>query len=127
MRGQNFGPALYWPTLVVLLPIGAAAADPLPSWNDGQAKSAVLSFVGQVTTDGRRDFVPPADRIAVFDNDGTLWCEQPFYFQGLFAFDRIRVLAPQPPDWNDKEPFKSVLAQDMRMPSSASTAWHSPR
>src|SRR5262245_50335725 len=76
-----------------------AADDPLSSWNNGSAKQAIVDFVARVTTAGGGDFVPPAERIAVFDNDGTLWCEQPFYFQGLFAFDRIRALAPQHPGW----------------------------
>jgi heat shock protein HslJ len=88
------------------------ATDPLPSWNDGPARQAIVSFVERATTEGSADFVPPAERIATFDNDGTLWCEQPAYFQGLFAFDRIKALAPQHPEWKHKEPFKSVLAGD---------------
>jgi hypothetical protein len=88
--------------------------DPLPSWNDGPAKQAIVSFVERVTTEGGPDFVPPAERIATFDNDGTLWCEQPMYFQGLFAFDRIKAIAPQHPDWKDNEPFKSVMTGDMK-------------
>jgi phosphoglycolate phosphatase-like HAD superfamily hydrolase len=78
-----------------------AAADPLPSWNDGPAKRAILAFVAGVTAAGTPTFVPPAERIAVFDNDGTLWCEQPVYFQFLFAFDRVRALAPAHPEWKD--------------------------
>ena len=96
--------------------IGAAAAqsDLLPSWNEGAVKSAIVDFVAKVTKDGGPDFVPPDKRIATFDNDGTLWAEQPFYFQGLFAFDEIRRMAPQHPEWKDKEPFKSVLTGDMK-------------
>jgi phosphoserine phosphatase len=91
-----------------------AQADPLPSWNDGVAKKSIVGFVTRVTQKCGRDFVPPADRKAVFDNDGTLWAEQPFYFQGLFVFDRVRALAPKHPDWNDKQPFKAVLENDMK-------------
>lgn len=86
----------------------------LPSWNDGSAKEAIVDFVERVTTERGADFVPEADRIAVFDNDGTLWCEQPFYFQGLFAFDRIKALAPQHPEWKERPPFKAVLDNDMK-------------
>lgn len=85
-------------------------ADPLPSWNDGDAKQAIVAFVDTVTKDDSPEFVPPAERIAVFDNDGTLWCEQPLYFQGLFAVDRVKALAPDHPEWKNQEPFKSVLA-----------------
>jgi len=91
-----------------------AQSDLLPSWNDGVAKKSIVEFVGRVTKKGGRDFVPPADRIAVFDNDGTLWAEQPFYFQGLFVFDRVRALAPQHPEWKDTQPFKAVLENDMK-------------
>ncbi len=89
------------------------AADPLPSWNDGATKSAIISFVEKVTTPGNKDFVQLADRLATFDNDGTLWCEQPMYFQMMFAFDRIRETAKDHPDWEDKEPFKAVLADNL--------------
>jgi phosphoglycolate phosphatase-like HAD superfamily hydrolase len=94
----------------------ASTTDPLPSWNDGPAKEAIISFVDRVTYESDDDgyYVPPKDRIAVFDNDGTLWCEQPMYFQGLFAFDRIKALAPQHPEWTDKEPYKFVLTGDMK-------------
>jgi phosphoserine phosphatase len=91
-----------------------AQTDPLPSWNDGSSKSAITAFVARVTKEGSTDFVKPADRIACFDNDGTLWCEQPMYFQGLFAFDRIKALADQHPEWKDTEPYKSVLNNDMK-------------
>lgn len=90
-----------------------AADDPLPSWNDGPAKAALAAFVAEVTTEGDPGFVPAAERIAVFDNDGTLWCEQPAYTQAIFAFDRIKALAPQHPEWREREPFRSVLAGDL--------------
>ena len=89
-----------------------AADDPLPSWQDGTAKAATLGFVAAVTREGGPDFVPVAERIAVFDNDGTLWVEQPFYAQLAFALDRIRALAPQHPEWAATEPFASVLRGD---------------
>ena len=97
-----------------LLAAAAAAQDPLPSWNDGQTKKAITDFVARVTRAGGGDFVPPAERIAVFDNDGTLWCEQPMYFQLLFAFDRVRATAGAHPEWQSTEPFRSVLAGDMK-------------
>lgn len=90
-----------------------AQPDPLPSWNDGASKQAILDFVRRTTTAGSADLVPAERRIAVFDNDGTLWTEQPIYFQFAFAMDRVKALAPQHPDWKDREPFKSVLAGDM--------------
>ena len=100
-------------TLLAALLATGAAQDPLPSWNDGTPKKAITSFVAKVTTAGE-DFVPPAERIAVFDNDGTLWAEQPMYFQAFFIFDRIKALAPQHPEWKDKEPFASVLKGDVK-------------
>ncbi|WP_455378078.1 META domain-containing protein [Petrachloros mirabilis] len=92
----------------------ARGGDALPSWNDGQAKQAIARFVERVTKDGSPDFVPVSERIAVFDNDGTLWAEQPLYFQALFIFDRIKQLATQHPEWNEKEPFVSVLKGDLK-------------
>jgi hypothetical protein len=92
----------------------AQAADALPSWNDGKTKQSIMDFVTKVTKQGSPDFVPPAERIATFDNDSTLWAEQPLYFQILFAIDRIKQLAPQHPEWKEKDPFKSVLAGDMK-------------
>ncbi len=86
--------------------------DPLPSWNDGPAKSAIVSFVTRVTTENGPDFVRPAERIAAFDNDGTLWCEQPAYVQAVFVRDRIRVLAPEHPEWKEAQPFKAILEGD---------------
>jgi hypothetical protein len=91
---------------------GPVAADPLPSWNDGGAKKAVVEFVAKVTKDGSLDFVPAAERIAVFDNDGTLWAEQPMYFQFVFALDRVKALGPQHPEWQTQEPFASLLKGD---------------
>jgi hypothetical protein len=96
--------------ICVLALVGAAEraafaqADPLQSWNDGPAKTNILDFVRKVTKEGSADFVAPAERFAVFDNDGTLWAEQPIYFQLAFAFDEIKRLAPQHPDWRDQEP-----------------------
>lgn len=92
----------------------AQAADPLPSWNDGAAKQSITAFVEKVTKQGTPGFVPPAERIATFDNDGCLWAEQPMYFQAFFIFDRIKALAPQHPEWKDKEPFASVLKGDVK-------------
>jgi hypothetical protein len=100
--------------LMLLLLANAAFADPLPSWNDGKAKQSIMHFVARVTKEGSLDFVPPAERIAVFDNDGTLWAEQPMYFQLAFILDRVKALAPQHPEWKEKEPFKSVLAGDLK-------------
>lgn len=88
--------------------------DPLPSWNDAAPKKAIIDFVGRTTKEGSPDFVKPEERIATFDNDGTLWAEQPIYFQFLFAMDRVKALAPQHPEWKTQEPFKSVLAGDMK-------------
>lgn len=89
-------------------------AEPLPSWKEGSTKAAITTFVGKVTKDGGPDFVPVAERIAVFDNDGTLWSEQPLYFQFLFVIDRVKALAPDHPEWKDKGPFASVLKGDMK-------------
>jgi phosphoserine phosphatase len=88
--------------------------DPLPSWNAGSAKQSLLDFVARVTQPDSPDYVSPAERIAVFDNDGTLWSEQPMYFQVFFIVDRIRALAPAHPEWHDREPFASVLRGDLR-------------
>jgi phosphoserine phosphatase len=92
----------------------ALAQDRLPSWSDGPAKQAIVDFVKRVTAKGGPEYVPPAERIATFDNDGTLWAEQPLYFQFLFALDRVKALAPQHPEWNDKEPFASLLEGDVK-------------
>jgi len=90
----------------------AFAQDPLLSWNEGPVRNAIVSFVERVTTPGGAEYVPPAERIAVFDNDGTLWGEQPMYVQLLFAIDRVRALAPKHPEWKKQEPFASVLKGD---------------
>ncbi|MEW6454911.1 MAG: HAD family hydrolase [Pseudomonadota bacterium] len=105
----------------LLLPRGFALAqtDPLPSWNDGAVKTAIVDFVARVTREGGADFVPVAERIATFDNDGTLWCEQPVYFQVAFAFDRIAAMEPQHPEWKTKQPFKGVLDRDMKALAAA--------
>ena len=101
----------------------AKATEPLPSWNDGAAKKSILDFVRRVTTKGGPDFVPVAERIATFDNDGTLWSEQPpISFQGAFIFDRVRALAPQHPEWKTKQPFKGVLENDMKAVGAAGEA-----
>ncbi len=83
--------------------------DPLPSWNDGATKKAIVEFVGKVVKEGAPDFVPVAERIATFDNDGTLWCEQPLYVQLRFALDRVKAMAPEHPEWSKREPFKKLL------------------
>src|SRR4030095_439275 len=91
-----------------------AQSDPLPSWNDGPNKRAIISFVNSVTRDGGPDFVRVPQRIATFDNDGTLWSEQPIYFQFAFALDRVKALAPNHPEWKTTQPFKAVLDGDMK-------------
>jgi len=83
----------------------ASAADPLPSWNEGSAKKTIMEFVAAVTDKNSKDYVEPAKRIATFDNDGTLWVEYPMYTQVLFAFDRVKTLAPQHPEWKTTQPF----------------------
>ncbi len=90
------------------------AADPLPSWNEGASKAAIVQFVERVTSEGSPDFVPISERIATFDNDGTLWAEQPMYFQLFFAIDRVKALAPQHPEWKEKEPFAAILKGDLK-------------
>jgi haloacid dehalogenase-like hydrolase len=103
--------------LGLALPISRPArtqADPLPSWNEGAAKQAILTFVDRVTRQGGPDFVPPPERIATFDNDGTLWCEHPMPVQLVFALDRVTALAPQHPEWKDTQPFKAALEGDMK-------------
>ena len=92
----------------------APLSDPLPAWNDGAVKKSIADFVARVTAQGTPDFVPAEQRIATFDNDGTLWTEQPVYFQVAFAFDEIKRLAPQHPEWKTKQPFKAVLDKDMQ-------------
>jgi phosphoserine phosphatase len=108
--------------LAVLLPTAPGRSQPAPalaSWNDTAPKKAVTEFVARVTKAGSPDFVPPAERVAVFDNDGTLWCEQPVYVQVAFALDRVKALAPKHPEWQDTEPFQSVLSGDLRALAAA--------
>lgn len=106
-----------WVVLACVLATGAAArpeGDPLPSWNDTAPKKAIVAFVSRVTDKGSPDYVAPEARIATFDNDGTLWSEQPMYFQLFFAIDRVEAMAPRHPEWKDNEPFKSILAGDVK-------------
>jgi phosphoglycolate phosphatase-like HAD superfamily hydrolase len=100
--------ALLLPRLIL------AQTDPLTSWNEGAAKKALTDFVARVTKQGAPDFVPPAERIATFDNDGTLWCEQPMYVQFAFTIDRVKELAAKNPEWKNKQPFKAVLENDFK-------------
>ena len=100
--------------LIATAVLGIAAADPLPSWNDTAPKQAIVAFVEKTTREGSPDFVPVPERIAVFDNDGALWSEQPAYFQLFFAIDRIKALAPKHPEWQTEEPFASLLKGDMK-------------
>ena len=102
--------ASVWPSVWLIIAASPAAAqDPLPSWNDGAPKKAIVAFVERVTKPGTADFVPVPQRIATFDNDGTLWAEQPIYFQFAFAFDRVKLLAAGHPEWKDQEPFASLI------------------
>jgi hypothetical protein len=101
-------------TLVPAAAQTAAVGDPLPSWNDGAAKQSIINFVTTITREGSPDFVPPAERIATFDNDGTLWSEHPMYVQLAFALDRVKAMAPMHPKWKSKQPFKAVLDGDMK-------------
>ncbi len=94
--------------------LGAQSSAPLPSWNEGPTKAAIVKFVSDVTTQGSSSFVEPAERIAVFDNDGTLWTEQPLYNQVAFVLDRVKELAPTHPDWKTTQPFKAVLDNDIK-------------
>ncbi|HVZ93806.1 MAG TPA: HAD family hydrolase [Phycisphaerales bacterium] len=111
--------ALWIGALIGIATLLAAApreqrADPLPSWNNVASKQAIVAFVERVTKEGSADFVPREERIAVFDNDGTLWAEQPMYFQLAFALDRLSALAGEHPEWKEREPFKSILAGDVK-------------
>jgi hypothetical protein len=106
--------SLFVVAAVACFAAAAHAADPLPSWNEGATKRAIVEFVERVTTKGSSDFVSVEDRIATFDNDGTLWVEQPMYTQLAFALDRVKTLAPEHPEWKTTEPFKSVLEGDVQ-------------
>jgi phosphoglycolate phosphatase-like HAD superfamily hydrolase len=105
-----------WLLLVLIggSPLSGAERDPLASWNDGPSKKSINDFVARVTQEGGPDYVKPEERIATFDHDGTLWAEQPMYFQIAFAMDRVRALAPKHPDWKTKQPFKAVLDRDIK-------------
>jgi phosphoglycolate phosphatase-like HAD superfamily hydrolase len=94
---------------VAVGPRSLRGAEPLPSWNDGEARQSILRFVESVTRGGAPTFVPPAERIAVFDNDGTLWAEQPLYFQLVYALDQVKALAPKHPEWKTQPPFSDLL------------------
>lgn len=106
---------------LLLWPLLLQAADPLPSWREGPSKQAITSFVQAVTTEGSKDFVAAPERIAVFDNDGTLWSEQPLYFQFLFALAEVKRLAPQHPEWKTQQPFKAVLEGDQKALAQSGT------
>jgi hypothetical protein len=99
----------------------AASADPLPSWNDSRSKTAILDFVMRVTTEGGPDFLPLEDRVAVFDNDGTLWSEQPAYFQLFFALARVKALYPEHPEWENQQPFAAAIAGDLKTLAESGT------
>jgi len=104
-----------FPVLLITLLAGSLrAGDPLPAWHDNSTKEAITAFVEKVTASDSSDYVPPAERIAVFDNDGCLWAEQPVYFQALYTFDRVRALASGFPEWEKQEPFASVLRGDLK-------------
>jgi phosphoglycolate phosphatase-like HAD superfamily hydrolase len=107
--------AVQWLVALVFVLLSAPAPadqDPLPSWNDGANRQAILSFVAAVTREGSPDYVAPAERIAVFDNDGTLWCEQPQYFQFVFMLDQVKAAAPKHPEWKSNAAFKALVAHD---------------
>ncbi len=101
---------------LLLASAAQAQTDPLPSWNEGAAKQAIVDFVARVTRAGGPDFVPAHERIAVFDNDGTLWAEQPMYFQLAFALHRVKAMAAQHPEWKEKQPFKAAIEGDAQGP-----------
>ncbi len=111
MQRRSFVAGLAAASLLPAVP-SFAQADPLPSWNDGPVKQAILDFVPRATAVGGSDFVPVPERIATFDNDGTLWTEQPYYFHVIFALDRAKAMVAQHPEWRTVEPFRSVLADD---------------
>ena len=105
---------LFFVSLIFIFSGSALAQDPLPAWNDGPSKKAIIRFVQETTKPGSSQFIPPEERIAVFDNDGTLWSEQPIYVQIAFTIDRIKALAAQNPQWRTQQPFKAVLENDIQ-------------
>ena len=111
-RFRQIGPLLLLLFTLLQQTVAMAAPEPLPSWQAGDTKNSIISFVTAVTDKTGPDYVPPAERIATFDNDGTLWSEKPVYFQLLFAMERIKALAPQHPEWKTQQPFKAVLEDD---------------
>jgi len=119
VAGRSALPLAIFLMVIALGDVVVGQTGPLPSWNDGPSKQAIVKFVEAVTTQGGPQFVAPAERIAVFDNDGTLWSEQPMYFQGLFAFDRVKALAPKHPEWKTRQPFKGILEKDMKAVAAA--------
>ena len=114
MTTRNAAATLAFVCALTVSATTAQRVDALTSWNAGASKQSIVGFVTRVTTPGSPQFVPPAERIATFDNDGTLWGEQPLYFQLLFAIDRVKALAPKHPGWKDQEPFRSLLAGDLK-------------
>ena len=113
--GEKMVPIVLALLFCLALPLQLQAMDdPLPSWNEGHSKQAIVDFVAAVTDKGGPGYVPPAERIAAFDNDGTLWSEHPVYFQLYFTLDRIKELAPQHPEWKTTQPFQAVLENDMK-------------
>jgi phosphoserine phosphatase len=117
MKGYAVKARTLWLLSVLALAftcIAARAAEPLPSWNDSAPKKAIIDFVEMITKEGSPGFVPAQERIATFDNDGTLWSEQPMYFQLAFALDRVKSLAPEHPEWKEKQPFKAALEGDLK-------------
>jgi phosphoglycolate phosphatase-like HAD superfamily hydrolase len=113
---RRFVLAAWFALIVAAIPCCNAfsQSDPLPSWNDGAVKQSIVDFVARATAQGGADFVPVEQRIAVFDNDGTLWCEQPFYSQLAFAIDRVKAMAPKHPEWKTTQPFKAILENDLK-------------
>jgi len=123
LREGQLGDGMLLASLVLLSTMlvspALAQTDPLPSWNDGEVKQAIVKFVQSVTDRSSAQYVAPEARIATFDNDGTLWSEQPNYFQGIFAFERVMALAPKHPEWKTKQPFKGILENDMKAVAAA--------
>jgi phosphoglycolate phosphatase-like HAD superfamily hydrolase len=112
---RKFFLKIFFPVFAVLISFNSAfAIDILPSWKEGKSKQSIVNFVTIVTSEGSKDFVPESERIATFDNDGTLWAEQPMYFQLLFAVDRVKALASEHPEWKDKQPFAAILKGDLK-------------